>query len=291
MVEASPLPSLVRGYAERVLPAEPLSGRTVKIQQVGEMVLKPGAAPRPFRASEEFAIDRVAFAWRASFPIVGPLGLHVTDSYDGRNGLLAVSLLGLPLQRRHGAGLARGEAFRYLAETPWAPQAILANPQLEWREIDSRTAALTTEVGDARIAVRLIFSEQGEIEQTLAARRRDEAGARLHPGSASTRTIGRSAVCASRLAVRCVGSCPTGHSRIGGPRSRRSSFVTKRCPLLGERAYVSHPRAACSRCLGSDGRPLAKRPGPALWSEHEDQLLRWLEDTSGTCRRDRQERR
>lgn len=180
-VHANSLPPLVRAYAEGVLPAEPLSGLTVRVEQVGEMTLKPGAAPRSFRASEEFAADRVAFAWRARFPIVGLLGLDVTDSYDGCDGVLEVRLLGLPLQRRRGAAVAQGEAFRYLAEIPWVPQAILANPQLEWHELDGRTVEVATAVGDARLAVRLIFNARGEIEQTVAERPRLEAGGALTP--------------------------------------------------------------------------------------------------------------
>ena len=117
-MDASPLPPLVRGYAERVLPDEPLPGRTATVQQVGDMVLKPSAAPRPFRASEEFAIDRVAFAWRARSQLVGPLALRVTDSYDGRNGLLAVRLLGLPLQRSHGRGSLRARRFAISQRSP-----------------------------------------------------------------------------------------------------------------------------------------------------------------------------
>ncbi len=181
IVNPSALPSLVRSYAERVLPGEPLSGQTVTVEQLGEMVLKPGAASRPFRASEAFAIDRVAFAWHAHFPIVGPLALRVTDSYDGRDGLLEVRLLGIPLQRQHGAELAQGEAFRYLAEIPWVAQAILANPQLEWRQLNGATVEVATTVGNTRIAVRLIFNESGEVEQTVAERPRLEAGGAVTP--------------------------------------------------------------------------------------------------------------
>jgi hypothetical protein len=94
------------------------------------MVLKFGAKPRAFTATEEFAVDRVAFAWRARFPVIGPVVMRVIDSYDGTDGRLEVRLLGVPLRRIGGAGLAQGEAFRYLAEIAWVPQAILANPQL-----------------------------------------------------------------------------------------------------------------------------------------------------------------
>lgn len=176
-----PLPELVRRYAEHAVPGEPQLGATVRVEQVGEMVLKPGAKPRRFSAIEDFAIDRVAFAWRARFPVAGPLSLRVTDSYDGQHGLFKVGVLGVPLQRKHGAKLAQGEAFRYLAEIAWVPHAILANPQLAWRELDSRTVEVATDAGGARIAVRLLFNERGEIEQTMAERPRLEAGGAVSP--------------------------------------------------------------------------------------------------------------
>ena len=184
MVDADFLPELVQRYAERVLSASEVAHRKVRIGQSGEMILRPGAAPRPFMATEELAVDRVAFAWRARFPVFGPLALRVTDSYDGRDGVLDVRLSVLPVQRRRGHGLARGQAFRYLAEIGWVPHAIVANAQLEWNEIDRQTVEVATTVGTERIAVRLLFNEEGEITQTVAERPRLEAG------NAITRWVG-----------------------------------------------------------------------------------------------------
>jgi Family of unknown function (DUF6544) len=156
----------------------------VRVTQVGEMILKPGASPRRFTATEEFAADHVAFAWRASFPILGPIAMRVIDSYDGSDGRLEVRFVGMPLQRQRGPQLAQGEAYRYLAEIAWVPQASLANPQLTWQELDERTVELSTRVLGEQIAVRLTFNEAGEITQTLADRPRLEAG------NAITRWIG-----------------------------------------------------------------------------------------------------
>lgn len=180
----SSLPRLVRAYAERAVGAEPRIAAAIRVAQVGEMILKPGASPRPFTATEEFAVSRVAFAWRARFPMLGPISMRVTDSYDGSDGKLEVRLLGLPLQRQHGPQLAQGEAYRYLAEIAWVPQAILANGQLTWRDVDERTVELLTSVRGEQIGVRLIFNEAGEIAQTVAERPRLEAG------NAVTRWIG-----------------------------------------------------------------------------------------------------
>lgn len=139
------------------------------------MVLKPGARARRFTAEEELAIDRVSFAWKARFPVLGPISLRVTDSYQDEQGLLKVRLGGLPLQRNRGPELARGEAFRYLAELAWAPPAVLANPSLEWVELDQRTAEVATRVRQDRIGIRLLFDDAAEITQTVAERPRVEA--------------------------------------------------------------------------------------------------------------------
>ena len=183
-MKVSSLPHLVREFAERAAGTNPGAARTLRVTQVGEMIFKPGASPRPFTATEEFATDHVAFAWRARFPMLGPIAMHVTDSYDGSDGRLEVRFVGLPVQRQRGPQLAQGEAYRYLAEIAWVPQAILANPQLRWQEIDERTVDLSTSVQSEQIAVRLTFNEAGEITQTVAARPRLEAG------NAITRWIG-----------------------------------------------------------------------------------------------------
>jgi hypothetical protein len=104
-----------------------------------------------------------------------PLSLRVIDSYASGEGRLEVRLLGLPIQRKRGPQLARSEAFRYLAEIAWAPQAILSNSELEWRQLDEFTAEVAARVGVDRVAVRLTFNETGELVQTFAKRPRSEA--------------------------------------------------------------------------------------------------------------------
>jgi len=174
------LPVLVSSYVENAL-AGAGACKTVRLDQVGEMVLKPGARARLFTAREEFLVDRVGLTWQARFPLVGPISMRVTDSYHSGQGLLEVRVLGLPLQRKRGPELARGEAFRYLAEIPWTPHAMLANRELRWRELDARVVEVATDLDGERVAVRLIFDEHGDIMQTIAERPRVEAGNALTP--------------------------------------------------------------------------------------------------------------
>ena len=77
------------------------------------MVEKPGARAGRFTAREDLVIDRVSFVWRAKFPMFGPISLRVIDSYEEESGLLEVRLGRLPLQRKRGPELSRGQAFRY----------------------------------------------------------------------------------------------------------------------------------------------------------------------------------
>jgi hypothetical protein len=111
----------------------------------------------PFRATEDFAVERVAFSWRARFPVVGPLAITVSDGFSGGAGRLRVSLLGIPLQTQTGPETDVGEAMRYLAELAWAPQAIAANGDLEWRDIDERTVEVECDAGAGKAVVRWEF--------------------------------------------------------------------------------------------------------------------------------------
>jgi hypothetical protein len=142
----------------------------VRVQQTGEMWSKPAARARGFRATEEFAIERVAFSWQARFPLIGPLALTVLDGFADGTGRLRVSLLGIPLQTQRGREMDVGEAMRYLAELAWAPQAIAANPELEWREVNERTVELACALAEEKATVRWTFNETGDLVRATGVR-------------------------------------------------------------------------------------------------------------------------
>jgi hypothetical protein len=64
------LPVLVEEYVDRAL-GERRDGavRGVRLHQIGEMWLKPGGRSLRFTATEELAVERVAFTWEARFPL------------------------------------------------------------------------------------------------------------------------------------------------------------------------------------------------------------------------------
>jgi hypothetical protein len=160
------LPAPVRAFLARNAGQLTRAAR-VRFRQVGEMQLKPGQWKR-FSAVQEMSATRVEFVWQARFPIAPLIAMQVRDWYRSERGGLEARLLGIPLKRLRGPNVAKGEAMRYLAELPWAPPAIAANEELDWREPDASTVEVATMLGGDRIAVLLHFDEHGDIVASTA---------------------------------------------------------------------------------------------------------------------------
>ncbi|HET8752527.1 MAG TPA: DUF6544 family protein [Gaiellaceae bacterium] len=159
MADAGNVPASLARLIDRLRTND---ARQVRITQRGQMWLKPDARGMSFTAVQRLAVERVAFSWRARFPI-GPLALSVVDEYDTGVGGLTVSLYGLPLQRQRGPETTAGQALRYLAELPFVPLAVRRNDELEFAPIDERHVEVATSVAGERVAVTLELDDEGNI--------------------------------------------------------------------------------------------------------------------------------
>jgi hypothetical protein len=169
------LPPALRRFAERSGLPSPEKLRWIRVEQEGEMRLKPGGEWIPFRGAETFAIPRTAFVWRAEMRMFG-LPVLVTDSFDGRDGRLEARLLGaLPLAQDRGPQVSQGEMLRYLAEVIWIPAALLANPELSWEQLDERKLRGTAEVAGIRVEAGFELDEAGDIVR-ISVRERPRSG-------------------------------------------------------------------------------------------------------------------
>jgi uncharacterized protein DUF6544 len=157
------LPEHVRRYLQRALPLGNAVPRQMRITQKGQMWQKPGARAMQFTATQHFAVDRVAFSWRARFSIIGPVAIKVVDEYADGAGRLEVLVLGFPVKRDGGREMVIGEALRYLAELPWAPHAMARNRELGWRELDDRAVEVAAIVLGERLVVKVEFDDAGDI--------------------------------------------------------------------------------------------------------------------------------
>ncbi|MCV2866170.1 DUF6544 family protein [Albidovulum sediminicola] len=155
------LPAPVRDFALRCGAAS--GGRAARFTQAADLRLKPGAPFQAILATQHVALGEAGFAWDAVRPI-GPLPLfRVIDAYDGTGGLLEARFLGaVPLAARSGQDIALGEALRYLAELPWAPDAILGNPDIGWRMTDATHVEASLPVGNAMARVTFSLDAQGD---------------------------------------------------------------------------------------------------------------------------------
>ena len=172
------LPARLRDFARRADATPDDLAHCVTFRQQAEIQLKRGAAWQPVKAVQTMAIGAPGFLWLAEQPMGLIPKFRVIDGFADGAGLLQVQLLGVvPVVRATGIDIDRAEAMRYLAELPWAPDAILGNPHLVWRMVDDDWAEATL-MSAPDAAVRFRFDAQGDIVEMRAANRpaRDAAG-------------------------------------------------------------------------------------------------------------------
>ena len=182
-VDRQSLPPPVRAFAERAVPSGSALPAVVVFDQAAEMKLRPDAGWTLVSAQQTVGIGAPAFVWDARTTIYPPVSVRVIDAYVGGVGRLKVRLFGsIPISGAAGPEIDQSELFRYLAELPWAPYAILGNPALHWREVDASTVEVSAKTADGRTAtVRLIFDAAGDIIASEADDRPRETEGRFVP--------------------------------------------------------------------------------------------------------------
>jgi hypothetical protein len=167
------LPDEVVALAAR-LGASPQSPTDcVQLTQVGTMRLAPDSADHSFTASQTLAVRHVGFAWRARLRLAGPVAVRITEGLDRGEGYLDARVFGVVrLARVRGGDLAfQGEAMRYLAELIWNPDAILFNPELEWRVLNQEALLIGLGTGARRVEIRVNLDRNGDPVSVAAAAR------------------------------------------------------------------------------------------------------------------------
>ena len=175
------LPAAVYDLGRRLGADPALRRSTVRLTQTGR--IKPDGAGRWMRfcARQTIATLDCAFEWRAR---AGPFGaVSVCDALREGEGRLDVTALGvIPLVRtKNSPALVRGELMRYLAELAWAPDAILLNAALRWREDGPDALAVSAGSGETTCEVLLSLDSDGRIAGGFAPDRPQSAKAPYLP--------------------------------------------------------------------------------------------------------------
>ncbi len=165
--EDAPMPALVRRFAKRAGP-EPGTHPLVRLCQCAEMRAGPDDAWRKVMAEQTISVHEPGFVWAANMKLAPLLRVRILDAYVNGQGFLEARLFGsVRLARAAGPQLNKSELMRYLAELAWAPQAILSNPHLRWREIDAGTVEVSADSDGGPARVRLGFRD-GDITRIEA---------------------------------------------------------------------------------------------------------------------------
>ena len=158
------LPTAIAALAQRLGADAHNTSSLVNLTQTGRMKTSLEAKTwTPFTAVQSISMRGCAFDWRAR---MGPFGMiSVQDALQDGEGRLRVTALGaIQIARAEPTpALTRGELMRYLAELAWAPDAILLNETLHWREISATTLAVSAEVGDVTAEVFFNLDSDGRI--------------------------------------------------------------------------------------------------------------------------------
>lgn len=152
------------------LGANPEMNRSiVQLKQTGRLKQKIGTASwMSFTATQTISTRECAFDWQAR---AGPLGMvSARDALKNGEGRFDVMALGvIPIIRaKHSTALMRGELMRYLAELAWAPDAILLNTELRWREDGPDQLAVSVGSGETAAEVILSLDSEGRIAGAFA---------------------------------------------------------------------------------------------------------------------------
>lgn len=163
-----PVPSAVRALATRLgVPACPKATRA-SLTQHGSLREAPSDRWRRFSAHQHIRLRETAFEWRASMRPFG--AISVVDALtDGVPNLEVRLFRCIRLARVSGSDAAsRGELIRYLAELPWAPDAMLANRGLAWTVVDDRTIRVGASLGTVHAEVEFVLDSAGRVQTASA---------------------------------------------------------------------------------------------------------------------------
>ena len=154
------VPEAIRAFAQGNGGGENGPVRAAVLTQDAEIQRAPDGPFEALWATQTLGLGASGFVWLAETPDRMVPTIRVLDAFVGGAGMLRVRLFGsIPVASAGGADLDKGEAMRYLAELPWAPDAILGNPEIIWTELADGwiEAALTSP--PAAVQFRLAYGD------------------------------------------------------------------------------------------------------------------------------------
>ncbi len=166
------VPEPMRRFAERGLAGQGGLPRAIRFTQDAELLR--GETWSTSSARQHIAIAEPGFVWTAEGAGWPVPAVRVIDRFTGGEGVLEVRLLGsIRVGRFDGPDADLAEAMRYLLELPLAPDAILSNPSIVWRQIDAQTVEAELPLSPRPAVARFLFDDGGDVLEVSARDRPD----------------------------------------------------------------------------------------------------------------------
>lgn len=160
------LPRPVQRYFNNILSKDRAIIQIAKFKQVGELKVNPKAKEySPFKASQTVSIPSASFVWDAKIDTSPIVHVNVIDTFI--NGVAASKVLLFSALKVAKDGnkdeLNSAALYRYLAEAPFYPTALLPSSGVTWKPVDNNKALATLTKNGITISLEFRFSSKGEI--------------------------------------------------------------------------------------------------------------------------------
>jgi hypothetical protein len=138
---------------------------------------------RPFTAWQRFSVSPPGFVWDARIAMAPFMPVYVRDAFVDGHAEMRGKVMGLfpVVDEVNTPGLAAGQLHRYLAETMWFPTALLPGQGVVWQPIDTKSAVATLSYQGTTVALRFLFSPEGDISEVFALDRMRAVNGRQEP--------------------------------------------------------------------------------------------------------------
>ncbi|MGH2392291.1 MAG: DUF6544 family protein [Candidatus Limnocylindria bacterium] len=185
----------------------------VRLRLEGELSRKPGAGWTSWTATQEMAVDRLEFSWRARLTPVALVSVIAFDALAGSTGSGDARLWGfIPIGSSRGPEVTKTQLVRNLAELVFVPWAIDRNDQVAWQAVGPNSFTASAALGGVLGVVQFELDADGNVMSVSASDRPVPMGRRLVPAPWHMRFSGHEAVRGVRVPRTAEGSydLPTG---------------------------------------------------------------------------------
>ncbi len=163
------IPKLILDYVERAGVKPDQLATTIKLTQIAEMRIDKGGDWQSLTAEQIISTGEIGFVWWAEQAIGPIVKFRVIDAYVNGRGRLNVRIMGsIPVGDISGDDVDIAEAMRYLSELVWAPDAMIGNPQLSWKELTDHSVYLSVILPAGNAGVTFLFDSAGDIVKIIA---------------------------------------------------------------------------------------------------------------------------